>query len=82
MEYRVTWQDEPKPLADFYDGECFEANDEDGESLFMCVGGCTEEQTPRTNRRACYNFYTGEVTMWNDSIEMRPVWVDIERLGE
>lgn len=79
MEYRITFRGEPKPLADFYDGECFEANMEDGESLFMAVGGHTDNAR---NERACYNFWSGEVTLWDDSIEMSPVWADIEGLGE
>lgn len=79
MEYRVTYCGEPKPLADFYDGECFESSADDYDSLMMCVGG---ETNAKANERAVYNFYTGEICYWGDENVFRPVWVDIERLGE
>lgn len=78
MMYFVRHRGEEKPLCDFYDGECFEDSYEDGDSLFMAVGNTEQEG----NQRSVYNFYTGEVAMWNDSIVKQTVIVDIEGLGE
>lgn len=74
MEYQIIKTGEKKPLADFYNGECFITKNRFGDKeLFMAMQlGVKDWESPHTNVQFAVSLETGEVATFLDSEEYAP----------
>lgn len=86
MRYKITERREPKRLAEFYPGECFEVYDEEEDDyvphMVIDMAGHGRFDSYRTNIVFTINFVTCEVNVWNMNEKFWPLNIEACNLAD